>query len=49
MENINEDFINILDVVGSYKHCYIFESRLPTRVKTLLVYMLWFLILKFAL
>ncbi|KAG5629160.1 hypothetical protein H5410_000877 [Solanum commersonii] len=31
MENINQEFIKILDVVRSHKHCCLFESRLPSQ------------------
>ncbi|KAK6802661.1 hypothetical protein RDI58_000443 [Solanum bulbocastanum] len=31
MENINQDFIKILNVVRSHKHCCLFESRLPSQ------------------
>jgi len=42
MENINQEFIKILDVVRSHKHCCLFESRLPSQVNKLLIFMLWF-------
>jgi len=47
MENINQDFIKILNVMRSHKHCCLFESRLPSQVNTLLIYILWFVILIF--
>ncbi|WMV07331.1 hypothetical protein MTR67_000716 [Solanum verrucosum] len=31
MENINQAFIKFLNVVRSHKHCYLFESRLPSQ------------------
>ncbi|WMV07315.1 hypothetical protein MTR67_000700 [Solanum verrucosum] len=47
MENINQDFIKFLNVVKSHKHRCLFESRLPSHINTLLIYILWFVILRF--